>query len=670
MFCAGFAVTATAIAQESAAPSGTGDVSTSANGLDLNMNLDQLSRQDVLVPGLSTPVSTVERQESTVGRSPAAVFVVTPEMIKRSGARNLPDVLRMVPGLDVARLNANTWAVSSRGFNDRISNFLLVQIDGRVVYNATFGGVYWNQQDVVLEDVERIEVVRGPGTTMWGSNAVNGVINIITKKASDTQGTLLQGGGGSNLQSDFSTVRYGGQLNPDLSWRVFGKQFDNAPGWSETDVPDGWNMKHGGFRMDYTPTPCDTFTLQGDIFTGSGGNQLRDVPMPTFPFSETIDGRTFFPGGNVLMRHVHEFDEDTNWQLMGYYDNYTQNYALANETRNTFNVDLQFQFRPYDNHRMIAGAFYRNSQDSIIGANDGFAVSFNPPQFTTEWLSGFLQDEIMLEEDRWYFTAGVRFEENTFGGFQVEPTARLLFLPSERQSMWMAVSRAVRNPTRLDVQGTFNVGTDPAEPVFVSLRGNPNFQPEDCTSYEIGYRAAPTDTFTWDIAGYYSRYTKLFSLSEPGQTIFVPPTYFYVPVEFGNANSGSSYGCELSTTWQMNEDWQFVTGYTLFEIQTTGDLTAFSSSPHNQVYLRSSMDLGNNVEFDVIGRYVDSLSGLAVPKYFEMDVHIAWQWSESLEVTFVGQNLLDSHHLEFRDTVYLVDSEVPRGFYGMLTWKR
>jgi iron complex outermembrane recepter protein len=656
-----------------AATSGSESSTTGSNGvgggLDLNMNLDQLSRQDVVVPGLSTPVSTVDRQESTVGRSPAAVYVVTPEMIKRSGARNIPDVLRMVPGLDVARINSSTWAISSRGFNDRISNFLLVQIDGRVVYNATFGGVYWNQQDVVLEDVERIEVIRGPGTTMWGSNAVNGVINIITKKASDTQGALVQSGGGSNLQRDFNTVRYGGQIGENLSWRVFGQQFDNARGWSETAIPDDWHVKHGGFRMDYTPSPCDTFTLQGDLMTGKGAEQLHSIPMRTFPFSGTIDSDTFFPAGNVLMRYIHEIDDDTNWQLMGYYDNYTQNYALVNEQRSTYNIDLQCQFRPFCNHRIITGGFYRNSSDNLQGNDDGFVINFDPQRFTTQWLSGFVQDEIMLEEDRWYLTPGVRLEQNTFGHFQVEPTVRLMFLPSERQTMWAAVSRAVRNPTRLDTQGTFNFGIDPNLPVFASLRGNPNFVPEKCISYEVGYRAAPTDYFTWDLATYFSDYTDVFSTGPFGDPVVVPPGYVYIPAEFGNANSARTYGGEITSTLQMTPAWKFISSYTLYEINPQGDLSAFMSSPHNQIYLRSAMDFGSDVQFDVIGRYVDALA-ISVPAYFEMDVRIGWRWTDSIEVSFVGQNLINPHHLEFGDPAYLVASQVPRGFYGMLTWTR
>jgi iron complex outermembrane receptor protein len=271
----GACTTAQSLGQEASLTSPDSDQARSAsttsppagNGLNLDMKLEDLAKQDVLVPGLSTPVTTVERQPSTIGRTPAAVFVITPEMIRRSGARSVPDVLRMAPGVDVARINAFTWAISIRGFNSRYASKLLVQIDGRIVYNTQFGGVYWSQQDVVLEDVERIEVIRGPGTTMWGSNAVNGVINIITKKAGDTQGALVQSGGGGQEQQDFNTFRYGSGNGCGLNWRVYGQQFDRDAGWSPNPAlaNDAWHMQHGGFRLDYAPNDVDTLTLQGDL---------------------------------------------------------------------------------------------------------------------------------------------------------------------------------------------------------------------------------------------------------------------------------------------------------------------------------------------------------------------------------------------------------------------
>jgi iron complex outermembrane recepter protein len=669
------ATSSAAIAQDAASntpTAGPGDAPATNTGLNLDMKLDDLARQDVVVPGMSTVVSTVERTESTIGRTPAAVFVITPEMIKRSGARSIPDVLRMAPGVDVARIDAHTWAISIRGFNARFANKLLVQIDGRIVYNATFGGVYWDQQDVLLADVERIEVIRGPGTTMWGSNAVNGVINILTKKSSDTQGLLVQSGGGGQDQQDFNTVRYGGKAGEDLTYRIWAQQFDRAPGWSDTGVHDGWRAKHGGFRMDYTPTEEDTFTLQGDLLTGYGG-QSSIVTIPTPPFSEINNSVSSFPAGNILAQYERVIDEDTSWKVLGYYDRYEYNRPEdLLETRDTYNIDLQYQFSPAEFHHFITGANYRNSPDSFRGS---FFVDFVPARFTTEWASVFAQDTMTLVEDRWYFTLGVRLEQNTFGGFQPEPTARLLFLPSERQSMWMAVSRAARNPTRDNAQLDVHIHTAPPNvPVFFNILGNPNIQAENLVAYEIGYRAAPTDTFSWDIAGYINDYDRLMGLGAPGIPIVGPGGEVTIPAMQANNTRALTYGFETTANYQVDEQWRLFASYSVFEAQAQSlaagnTAEILGNSPHNMVYLRSSWDLGKDLQFDLIGRYVDRLSALDIPKYFQMDARIGWYATKNLEVSFVGQNLLDGHHPEFVDAIgQLVPTEVKRSWYGMISW--
>jgi iron complex outermembrane receptor protein len=662
-----------ALAQEEPAVESSTDSAGAAGsntGLNLDMKLDDLVKQDVVIPGFSQEVSTVERQKSTIGRTPAAVFVITPEMIKRSGARNLPDVLRMAPGVDVARIASDIWAISIRGFNDRFADKLLVQIDGRVVYTATFGGVIWNQQDVVLADVERIEVIRGPGTTMWGSNAVNGVINIITKKSSETQGLLIQSAGGGEQTQDFNMVRYGGRVGEDLTWRVFGQQFDNSPSWSTTDVPDAWHMKHGGFRMDYTPTKEDTITLQGDLYSGLGTDNDVESRM-TPPFGVFVSDPNHFMGGNILFRYEKVLDEDTSWQVQTYYDQYRCLIANLPERRDTYDIDLQWQFRPWEYHHFITGANYRNSPNVT---NGNFTVALIPDDFVTQWASVFAQDTMTLEEDRWYFTLGTRLEYNTFGKFQPEPTARLLFLPSERQSMWAAISRAARNPSRidrqLDVHKHFGA---PNDPTFLNILGDSNFQPENLLAYEIGYRAAPTDDFSWDIAGYINDYHKVRGYDGPGPPVVVPPGLVFVPITFANDIRALSYGGELTATLQLNDDWRLFGSYSLFEVHCEGDPLGVAqlegSSPHNMVYLRSSWDLTENIQFDLIGRYVDRLSALDVPKYFQMDARIGLYATKNLEFSFVGQNLLDGHHLEFIDAIsQLAPTEVQRSWYAMVSW--
>ncbi len=324
-------------------------------------------------------------------------------------------------------------------------------------------------QDVVLADVERIEVIRGPGTTAWGSNAVNGIINVITKKSSDTQGTLVQTGGGDQEQN-FNTVRYGARNSEDVTWRVYGQQFDRNHGWSDSGIRDDWREQRGGFRIDYTPTKDDTITLQGDIANGYAGERVNGA-IPNFPYNATVNDQVHFPAGNILLRYNHVIDSDTSWQFMSYFDRNRQNSAFFAQTRNTYNVDFQYQFKPAENHECIAGGFYRICQDYTTGS---FSANLSPESYATQWASVFAQDTLALEPDRWYFTLGTRLEQNSFGHFQVEPTARLLFLPTERESLWCAVSRAVRNPTRTDTDLISNTNLTSGQPLFATNHGQPD----------------------------------------------------------------------------------------------------------------------------------------------------------------------------------------------------
>jgi iron complex outermembrane receptor protein len=654
--------------QQPSAGTGLGD------GLTADMKLEDLVRQDVVVPALSQVVETVDRQVSTVGRTPAAVFVITPEMIKRSGARYIPEVLRMAPGISVAKIDSSTWAITARGFQGRFANKLLVQIDQRVVYSpTTYGGVFWDVQNIPLADVERIEVIRGPGTTAWGSNAVNGVINIITKKAKDTQGALIESGGG-NQEQDFNTVRYGG-TSGDVAWRVYGKQWDRNKGWSPDDIQDQWRQQRGGFRADWTPSDEDNVTLQGDIYNGYEGEEFTNtIRFP--PGRADVSDEIHVSGGDILFRYDHVIDEDTRWQFWSYYDKMRRNFTAFAFTQDMYDLDFQYQFSPQENHHIIAGANYRRVQDFTRG---GFSFFLTPPSFATQWASVFAQDTMTLVDDYMYFTLGVRLEYNTFGGFQPEPTARLLILPSDRESLWFAVSRAARNPTRFDTG--LNERIYAGGSAFITVEGNPNLRAEDLMAYEIGYRAAPTDYFSWDIATYINDYHNLQGFGEPGTPFILPPPPNLVvltPVEFQNNTRALSYGAELTANYKFTEIWQLYVTYSLFEVNAqTSEIPLIGiteriiegGTPHNSLYLRMSWDWPNNVQFDLIGRYVDSVSALEIPKYFEMDAVLGWQATPNLELRLVGQNLLQPHHLEYEDwQMGMQSTEVVRGVYGMMSW--
>jgi len=647
------------------------DDATSGDVLDLaDQPLENLTRQDVVVPSLDVEVSTVSRTESTVGRSPAAVFVITDEMIRRSGARSIPEVLRMVPGVQVARIDANKWAVTIRGFSGRFANKLLVQIDGRSVYTPLFGGVFWDVQDVVLEDVERIEVIRGPGATVWGANAVNGIINIITKRASQTQGTYVQGGAGSE-ESGFTTARYGGQIGQDVHYRVYGKWFERDRGFAAADnVQDDWRAGRGGFRADWTPDRCNTLTLQGEYYDGKAGERnLYPSLTPASGFVTPVDQDEATRGGNVLFRWTRELSDDSDWSLQLYYDRTERTFVrdgLA-EDRDTFDFDFQHRFPLAPRHSMIWGFGYRNTKDAVrdraltIGPQ---SIAEMTPQRRADDLFGyFLQDEITLREDLLYFTVGSKFEHND------------------------AISRAVRTPTRAEADIRVlllpvGVIDPPGIPIFPETIGNRAMVAEEVMAYEAGVRVQPTDRFFWDLAVFFNQYENLRSTDYPPAPVPGPGGSLVVPGVMGNSFRAQTYGFEIAGSYDVTECWRLYAAYSFLVVPPSATGSEMGD-PKNQIFLQSSWDLYRNIRFDVAWRYVDSLPGKGAPgisglgavgvsSYNAMDVRLAWDARADLELAVVGRHLLDRAHSEasrdpFQGTV---NTEVEAEVYGTITWHR
>ena len=652
----------------------------SLDGL-LELSLEELSQTRVMAPALQQVVTTVSRQESTVARSAAAVFVITPEMIRRSGARTVPDLLRMVPGVQVARIDANKWAISIRGLNQRFANKLLVQIDGRTVYTPLFGGVYWDAQDIMLEDVERIEVIRGPGATVWGANAVNGVINILTKNSADTTGALVSTGGGKEERS-FTNGRVGGHVNEDLHWRAYGKYDDHDNGFTGTTselpgfprpagaVSDDWRQGRGGFRMDWTPSDSDQLTFQGDFYNGTAGSRkLLPTPGPA-PFTALNDFDDRLNGQNALLRWRHEFDDESDYTVQTYYDRTRRRTAIVDEDRETFDIDFQHRMPIAEKHRLIWGAAFQTSRDTI--ADDGFALSFDPAERSIDVLSCFVQDEFELIEDELYFTAGSKFEENTFTGFEYQPSGRLVWMPNEREAYWGAISRAIRRPSRINNDLTLrllnpNPQLSPSG-VHPVLRGNLNVVSEDLLAFELGYRAQPTEKFSWDVAGFYNDYN---DMSAPGLIVGYPPQ-----LAFGTLQDGAIFGIEWTANYQVTDRWRLYGSYSFLNVNI---ITADGSiarnehaDPVHQANLWLAGELREDVQLDVMLRYVDAIfvTGVAIPSYVEMDIRLGWQASDSLELAIIGRNLLDDHHPEFLGEVFTGDigTEIERSLYGIATW--
>lgn len=645
----------------------------------LSLDIEQLAKTPVIAPSMDIPVTSVTKEAGTVGRSAAAIFVITNEMIRRSGATSLPEALRMAPGMDVAQFNSNTWAISSRGSDGIIAKKLLVLIDGRSVYTPVSSGVYWDVQDVVLEDVERIEVIRGPGGTLWGANAVNGVINIITKRANDTQGAYVNASGGTVVRSS-ETARYGGRIGDDGYYRVYGKYFDRSPFFDPNQpAVDGWNQGRCGFRADWNlaQDKSDTLTVQGDHYVGISGLSASHT-QTVQPYSVPVEGSVHNTGQNIVAHFQHVTDEDSDWSVLTYFDNFVRDNTVLNTERiRTFDTELQYRFPFGERQHITCGAGYRYIASSCP-SEDPFTASIQPPDDHLYTANQFIQDEIALAPDRLAFILGCKLEQNNFTNFEYQPTARLLWTPNRKQTFWGAVSRAVRTPAVTEEDLFATVAPAPGSTVFPRIIGNEALRSETLMAYEIGYRTQATDRFSYDIATFYNVYDDLIgsvAAPPPHLETIPPPPHMVLPIPFANSGSATTYGAELSTNWSITEYWSLAANYTFLRMVTKGvpgQANDPGKNPFHQVFLRSSWDLSEDVDFDLTARYVDCLTSLAVPSYITMDLRLAWRPRKHLELALVGQNLLQTYHYEFgpsTETLGNEATEVPRSVYGSVTWR-
>ena len=635
-------------------------------------------------------VTSVTRGEGTVGESAAAVSVITQEDIRRSGATTIAELFRRVPGMNVARIDNNKWAISARGFNDRFSNKLLVQQDGRTIYDPIFAGVYWNAADYPLEDIERIEVIRGPGASLWGANAVNGIINIITKSAENTQGGRLSAGGGTP-EGGFGELRYGSTIGANADYRLYAKGFEREKQFSQQgDTHDQWNGASTGMRLDWRQNDLDTLTVQGDYLHSDSGRQDPDVKR-TPPFITLMADRTIAESGNILGRWTHRTDERTSWSLQAYWARFDTRQPAAEVSNNndTYDLDFQQQFPVGGRHKVIYGLGYRYVNQSVGNSlsNDGLSVSWLKSHFYLSTYSAFLQDEYVVLPDSLRLLLGFKLEHNDFTGIEIQPTARLLWTPTGRQTFWAAVSRAVGTPS-ISEEGIKLSAIEPTTlasgtQVFPRVTGNPDLSSIRLIAYELGYRAQVTEPFSLDCALFYNHYDGLVvSVPQSVQSGFAPGTAI-LPLLFQNRMDGDTYGAELGADWHPAKWWRLYGTYSFLEMNlhpdsslpagTTDDAkSAEGRSPQNQVFLQSSFDLSRNLEFDVMGRFVDRLPGFMqeIPAYFSLDARVAWRPRRDLEISVVGQNLLDDHHPEFGVSSIIAAPvvEIRRSVYAKVTW--
>jgi iron complex outermembrane receptor protein len=627
-------------------------------------------------------VTSVSKKEQWLRQTAAAVYVITQEDIRRSGATTIPEVLRMVPGLEVARISGNKWAVTARGFNGRYSNKLLVLVDNRPIYDPSFSGVLWEFQEVLLEDIDRIEVIRGPGATMWGANAVNGVIHIITRQAGSENGGLLSAGGGDEERTS-ETARWEGEAGKSLGYRLYLKNTDRDQGLAT--LPEGgpgdmpWKEIHGGGRADWQISGKDSLTVQGEASATDlaevihfGSSQLGFSPM------ERMD--TSYDSGDVSLQWKRKPSDTSDMQLQFFYEqhNYDQSIAI----KEGFQVaDLDFQYRTAlsPHHELMWGGGFRYS----VNNQRNFGVyAFLPPHRSDPLYTGFIQDEISIRPEKLVLTLGTKIEHNNYTGVEVQPGARLSWTPGPHHELWVSVARAVAPPSRVQVDMQIDVGSGTLPnglPIVYRLVGNPQVGSEKLIAYEGGYRLHRKG-FSLDFAGFCNTYRDLRTLQVfPSflETSTLPPQVV-VPLMYVPAAHGSTYGSEISGQWQPSGRWRVTASTTLLRTDlhqdlmgapnTTGPLDA--ASPTLQFQAHSYLDLTRKIEFDAALYQVGRIQSLQVPAYARVDVRLGWKLTRSVELSLASQNLFNHPHVEFvAEDPTVPTMKIGRSAYVKLTWR-
>ncbi len=645
---------------------------------DLSMlSLDEL---------LDLEVVSVAKVPGKVMKTPAAITVITGEDLRRNGVVSIPEALRLVPGMHVYRIDANKWAVSARGFASRFANKMLVMIDGRTVYSTLFSGVFWDVQDLMIEDIDRIEVIRGPGGTLWGANAVNGVINIITKDSADTQGGLVALRAQTGPDGEVA-ARYGGWLNDKTSYRVYGKFFDRASFENSAgdDADDQWHQGRGGFRMDMNVSATNKLTLQGDIYDGKSGESIKYV-KPTAPFFTRASVDAPVAGGNLLGRWNRIFSKQSEITLQAYYDHIERDEFFVDETLDTVDVDFQHRLDVLNSLEVLYGLGYRYTRSDTEGKETIpgiYSYAMNPRVSNNNLFSGFLQGRLRFAGDKGELTLGTKIEHNDYTGFEWQPSVRALWSINTNHSLWAAISRSIRTPSRLERDADINVGSM-APPqhglmTFIRLQGNDNLGSETVYSYETGYRGKMSDTVFMDVSLYYNKYNDLIA-GIPRGNIFPEVSggwaRLVLPVQVEEARDAETYGAELSCSWNPIDWWRLTGGYTWFHFNTLDIGNSLEArqgfeedeNAHHLFSLVSYMDLPHNFEVNTSLYVVSALDRFDIRGHARLDLNFSYHPTEKVTLAAGVKNLFDDSHQEFDNTMDGIQaSEIPRALYAQLT---
>lgn len=601
-------------------------------------------------------VTSVAKRSQRLSDTAAAIYVITQEELRRAGIYSIPEALRLVPGMQVARQSTDHWAVSARGFNSTLNNKLLVLIDGRAIYTPVFSGVYWGDQSISINDIDRIEVIRGPGASLYGANAVNGVVNIITKSAEDTQGNMLSAT--ATIQGNgVYEARHGGKIKDNTYYRTYAQYYDAA----------NWYRGRAGFRLDGKAEGSDTYTIQGDAYGGEQDAKLN-TPTITSPFLQSVASRDDTYGANILGRWNHKIAKGSDISVQAYMDHYAR--LESNFDQHVSNADVQFQhsLRVNDRNNFIWGGGARLSYLQLDGT---FSANVNDRYDMHEILSAFVQDEYALVANVLYMTLGSKLEYNDYTGIEAQPSVRLAWHPTHNQTVWGAISRAVRTPSSIEEDVSLLSLVTQGPLTEYRIMGNPDQKSEELIAYELGHKIQVNHSLSFDTSLFYNDFDKLQTIGSAGASFTGSNGNTVIPYMVNNLGFGHVYGAELSTTWNVNKDWRLSGSYTYLKMNLDvkpGTATTLEAgerlAPRNQFSIQSYYNISETVHWDNMIYYVSHITQ-PVGAYVRYDTRIAWMVKPGLEISLIGRNLLDPHP-EFPANP---QTEVDRSLIGQVLWK-
>lgn len=626
---------------------------------------------------MNIPITSVSKKVTRFGDSAAAVSVISKDDLRLFGINTLPDALRLVPGMDVAQVNSSQWAVSARGANAQFAHKLLVLVDGRNVYTPSFGGVVWFGQDLAIDDLDRIEVIRGPGATLWGANAVNGVVNVISKPAQETQGSLLTTTVGTSEELS-GHLRHGGKLGGKGHYRVYFKSFSRAAtvDTSGRELRDSWDGTRGGFRADWDLRADTSLTLQGELYRVNIGEDLRSTYY-TPPHVVTFASVRSNTGGHLLGRWSRTLNDASHVSLQAFIDYSRHVLGAIPEARDTFDVEFEHRRAFGLQHDVMWGAGYRISKDELL---DSAGFVWLTPRRTLKTFTAFLQDEITLLPDRLWLTFGSKFEHNDFTGLETQPSVRLAWTPNEGQTIWGAISHAVTTPSRFQRDARVLLSFVPRPsglPIAIAMLPDRDLESERKNEFEFGYRRELGRTLSLDLATFYSQHDRVVdSVTQPPVFEAVPaPPHLLIALQQGNNLSGRSYGGEVALSWFPRERVRLNASYRFLRESFGGDPIMENSGPKHRIDLRAHVHVTGALEFVAGTTYSTSLSvpvngGVThVPQHLRVDAGIVWRPSSTLELGLWGADLADPHHPEFSSQSSTFITEIPRRYQLRARWR-